>query len=497
MSKLKKLFNKYKKIPIAVRATIWFVVANVLQKGMSIIVTPIFTRMMQPEQYGQFSVYNSWLQIFTILTTLRLNYAVFNKGMSKYKNDRENYVSTMQTITLILTLIVFVIYLIFQKPLNKMIELPTFIMSAMFIELMVTPAISFWTSRKRYEYQYKQVVIRTVGFTIFNALLGIAAVYFSKEKGYARIISCVVANVCFGLPLFIYNRRRATTWFNEEYARFAIGFNLPLLIHYFAQYALDQSDRILIQKLVDTASTGIYSVAYQAGMILKILTTSIFNALIPWQFERLEKKEIKELDNVLFIIYVLVAACILMFVAFAPEVIMILADKKYHEAIYVVPPVTMGLFFFFMYNTIAYVEFFYDQTKFTVYLSVAGALLNIVLNYVCIKAFGYIAAGYTTLFCYMFFWASHYVYVTHCVKKVLSIDKVFNTKRIVALSAGLLAIGIFLIFFYEQMLVRYLIIAVIVTIGFLNRNRIMKIVTDISSAKKTKKSSIKHMDGDA
>ena len=480
-------------MPVAVKATLWFVVANVLQKGMSIIVTPIFTRMMTPDQYGQFSVYNSWLQIFTILTTLRLNYAVFNKGMSKYKTDRENYVSTMQTITLMLTLIVFVIYLVFQKGFNSLIELPTFIMIAMFIELMVSPAISFWSNRKRYEYKYKQVVFRSVGFTVFNALLGIAAVYFSKEKGYARIISCVLANVCFGLPLFIYNRQRATTWFNKEYARFAIGFNLPLLVHYFSQYVLDQSDRILIQKMVSTASAGIYSVAYHAGMILKILTASINNALVPWQYDKLEKKELKELDSVLFVVYVLVAACILIFVAFAPELVMILADEKYHEAMYVVPPVAMGLFFFFMYNTIANVEFFYEQTKFTVYLSVSGALLNILLNYVCIKAFGYIAAGYTTLFCYMFFAASHYIYMTISVRKFLGLDKVFNTKRIIALSAGMLAIGIFLIFFYEQMLVRYLIIAVIVSIAFFNKSRIMKIMSDISRAKKTKKSSTNQM----
>lgn len=57
---------------------------------------------MTTEQYGQFNVYNSWLQIFTIITTLRLNYAVFNKGMSKYKDDRDAYTSTMQSLTFII-----------------------------------------------------------------------------------------------------------------------------------------------------------------------------------------------------------------------------------------------------------------------------------------------------------------------------------------------------------------------------------------------------------
>ena len=94
-----KLLNRYRAIPIAAKASIWFIVCSVLQKCISMITLPVFTRLMSTEQYGQFNVYNSWLQIFTIFVTLRLNYAVFNKGMSKFKEDRDGYTSTMQTIT--------------------------------------------------------------------------------------------------------------------------------------------------------------------------------------------------------------------------------------------------------------------------------------------------------------------------------------------------------------------------------------------------------------
>ena len=141
MKLLNKAINKYQKIPIAARATLWFVFCSTLQKGISLITTPIFTRIMSTEQYGQFTVYNSWLQIITIITTLRLDYAVFNKGMSKYKDDRDTYTSTMQSLTFIITLVVFLIYLIFHNAINKLIELPTFIMVAMFCETAVRGAI--------------------------------------------------------------------------------------------------------------------------------------------------------------------------------------------------------------------------------------------------------------------------------------------------------------------------------------------------------------------
>ena len=61
---VKKLLKKYNDIPIAAKATIWFIFCSVTQKCISLMTTPIFTRIMSTTQYGQFSVYNSWLQIF-------------------------------------------------------------------------------------------------------------------------------------------------------------------------------------------------------------------------------------------------------------------------------------------------------------------------------------------------------------------------------------------------------------------------------------------------
>lgn len=482
---IKNLLKKYNSIPVAAKATLWFMFASVLQKGISVITTPIFTRIMTPEQYGQYSVYNSWLQIFTIITTLRLNWAVFNKGMSKYKNDRDAYTATMQSTTFIITCIVFLIYLIFRKQINELTELPTFIMIGIFAELLVTPAIDFWSLRKRYEYQYKPVVFRTILFSFLNAFLGVIAVFFAEEKGYARIFTCILVNICFGLGLFVYNYLKAKVIFKPEYAKFAIGFNLPLLLHYFSQYVLDQFDRIMIQKMVNVASAGLYSVAYQAGMLLKIVTQSINNALVPWQYDKLEKKQFKELDDVLFIVYMLVGGCALVFSAFAPELMRILADEKYYEAVYIIPPVTLGLFFLFMYTTIANVEFFFDRNKFTVFISMIGAVLNVILNYFGIKLFGYMAAAYTTLFCYIVFAAGHYVYMTRSVKKLLNIDKVFDVKRIILLSSVLLISGLTIMIFYEKMIVRYAIICVCLVIAFKKRKRI---ISALKLVKKEKKS---------
>lgn len=469
-----KLIQKYRDIPVAAKATLWFMICSILQKGISLITTPIFTRIMSTEQYGQFSVYNSWLQIFTIFTTMRLNWAVFNKGMVKYKNDRDGYTSTMQTITCILTTIVLAVYLIFRKQFNALIELPTFIMLSIFAELYLTPAIDFWSVRKRYEYQYKSVVFRTLIMSFLNAGFGVLAVYMSEEKGYARILTCVAVNVLFGIILFVYNLRKGKKLLNIEYAKFAIGFNLPLFLHYISQYILDQFDRIMIQKMVGIAEAGIYSVAYNVGLIMKIVVTSINNAIVPWQYEKLEKKEFKEYDNTFFLIAVLVGACSVLFSATAPEIMKILADEKYYEAVYVVPPVALSMFFTFAYTAFANVEFFYNQNKFTMYVSMLGAGLNILLNYIFISLFGYIAAAYTTLFCYIVFAVVHYVYMNISVKSVIGEVSIFNSKRLFLLMLAVTLCGFAVIVLYDFILVRYAIILLTLIIMAIKRKKIIQ-----------------------
>lgn len=479
-----KLLERYRKIPVAARAALWFMIANVLQKGMSLITTPIFTRLMSREQYGQFSVYNSWLQIFTIFTTLRLNYAVFNKGMSQFREHRADYTSTMQTISFVIAGGMLLLYLPLRRYVNGLTELPTVIMIAMFLELMVTPSVDFWTLQKRYEYRYRQVVLRTVGFTLLNAAAGIGAVLIFPEKGYARILSCIAVNLVFGISLFTYNRRRAGTWFRTEYAQFALGFNLRLLPHYVSQYILDQFDRIMIQKMVGMASAGVYSVAYNAGMIMKIVTAALQSALIPWQYEQMEKKELRRLDDVLFIVYLLTAGVVLGFTAFAPELIRILADEKFYEAVQVIPPVALGLYFFFVYNTIANMEFYYNLTRFTSVISVVGAVLNVVLNDIGIRLFGYVAAAYTTMLCYLFFAGCHYIYTVRAMKALLKEKTVFRTGRLAALSAMVIVVGLGLTLSYPMPLVRYGFILVLLCLAYLRRDLLKATLKSVKAGKK-------------
>ena len=93
------------------------------------------------------------------------------------------------------------------------------------------------------------------------------------------------------------------------------------------------------------------------------------------------------------------AMCCLIMVA--PEVVKILASKPYWEGIVIIPPVVLSNYIIFVYTMYVNVEQYYKKTvRISLYTAVA-AVINLVLNYILIPYFGYVAAAYTTIVSYV------------------------------------------------------------------------------------------------
>ena len=69
---MNKIIQKYKNSNVAIKAALWFTICNLLQKGITMISMPIFTRLLSTEQYGVLTIYNSWYSIISIIVTLNL-----------------------------------------------------------------------------------------------------------------------------------------------------------------------------------------------------------------------------------------------------------------------------------------------------------------------------------------------------------------------------------------------------------------------------------------
>ena len=484
---IKKLQEKYREIPIQAKLALWITICTLVQRGISVITVPIFTRMMDTASYGRVSAYFSWLNILSIIASFRLGAGVYNKGLSKYKDDQEGYCLAMQYTTSIITIFLFVIYIIGHKWINRFTDMSTGITCLMFIQVFFSMSMGFWSVRQQYLFRYKQVACAALIYAILNPVLGLIFVVNTsyENRAVARIASAVLAEVIIGVFFYILNIKNGKGRFKKEYSVFAIKFNLPLIPHYFSEYILNQSDRIMIQKLCSYSAVAFYSVAYNAGMLMTILTSSLNQAITPWLYQSLDKKDFEKIGKILMALSVVILIPMVIFIALAPEAVFILAGKEYSSAAYVIPPVAGSVVFLFLYTNFANIEFYYDYNKFTMYISMIGAILNIVLNFIFIKIFGYIAAGYTTFVSYFVYCIGHYLFMEHIIWKKFK-RHLIDWKKLLGLFAIMLIIMIAMSLLYNTIIIRYGIILIVICCIIIKRKTVVTAINEFLSMRKKK-----------
>lgn len=478
--------KKYNNIPLPVKASLWFLAMGVLQKGIAFISTPIFTRLMNPSEFGEYNVFISWLNIIMIFATLNLFSGVFMRGLIKFSDDREVFTSSIQGLTTTLVIVTFVVYILFRDFWYSVFNMNFYIMIAMFIDILMVATFKIWASKKRVDYKYKNLVKLTLLNTLSITILGVVFVVLADNKVEARIYSLIIVNILTFGYLYFKQAKEGKVFFNKKYWKYALMFNLPLLPHYLSQIVLNQSDRLMINYLVGSSEAGIYSVAYSISMVLLIVNTSILNTLNPWIYKKIEEKKFKDIANTSYVILVVIAGLNLMLIALAPEAIAIMAPPQYQSAIWVIPPIASSVFFIFMYSLFADFEFYFEKTKLIMIASVMGALLNVLLNYLLIPRFGFIAAGYTTLICYIAYVIVHYIFMRLINKRFMDNQRVYDGKIILTISLSFLSLATMFTLVYNLIIIRYLLLLIIAVISFSKREKIIGTFKKIKSAKSNK-----------
>ena len=398
---MNKLIRKFKNASPAAKASMALLFANLVLKGLSLISGPIFTRIMTTEQYGIVSTFLSWQSLLSVIVTLNLSSGVFNNGMLDFKEDRDSFQFSLLVISTISTGIFFVIFCLFRQPFLKLFELPDALVYMMFLYFLFVPAYSFWSGRQRYEYKYKALTVITIGISVISMIIGVIAVVLSPDSSdaIAKVFATEGVNVAVGIFFYIFIIYNSKFKCKISYCKYALKFNIPLIPHYMSMYVLASSDRIMITKMVNSSATAIYSVAYTIASVINIVWQSIEASLSPWIYEKLsinEKEPIRKLTKQIMLFFaVMCIICTL----FAPEIMAILAPSSYRGGIYVIPSVAAGVFFTALYSLYMRVELYYKETGFATVATTVAAILNIILNFIFIRMFGFVAAGYTTMTC--------------------------------------------------------------------------------------------------
>lgn len=439
----------------ALKAGGWYTVSNFLLKAVGFITTPVFTRTLSKAQYGEYTNYNAWLSIVAIIVTLEMSSCVV-RGRYDFEEDFDAFLSSIIAFGSVITLGFYLIVNIFMQYFVQILDMKPVYIHLMFLNVMISPALSIMQAKHRILQKYKSFVFVAVGTTVSSTLISLLCVLNMEDKLFGRIFGMTVPLLVVYFGAYILMMARGRCLYKAEYWKYAFAFCIPLVPHLLSNTILGSSDRIMIKHICGTEDAAIYSVAYSCGMIITILFTSLNQAWEPWLFDRINSKDFDSIRHYskfyLLFFVMLVMGSILV----APELIYIMGGKDYSAAVYAIPPVMTGYGCKFAYTFYVNIEKFEKKTAYISTGTLAAAGLNVVLNLIFIPVFGYIAAAYTTLagfFALVFF---HYII---CKKQKLTAmyDNVFIFVTVVLM----ILTGVLCQILYENMLIRYSVIAVI------------------------------------
>lgn len=472
---MKRLINKIRGIPAGAKSAVVYTSSSVFTRGLAIITVPIFTRLMTTEQIGIVNIFNSWYSLISAFATLSLTSGGFAVAMKEYSDKRDEYESSILSLTSIVAVIIALVYTIAPAFWQKTLGLPNALIVLMLVGFLVAPARDFWLARQRYEYKYKFAGVLSVLSAIVASALSIFVVVSLSSKGVGDTASGrLFANyiIIYGVAavIWVYIMAKGKKTYVKEYWKMSLAISIPLIGYNIAGQILNVSDRMMISHMVNNSAVGIYSTLYTVSSLSLMVWQAINASFVPYLFQNIEKKEhrIKAIANMLMGVY---AAIAVMLTYFAPEIVRILATEEYYEAIYIMPPIAAGVFFTSYANLYSNIAVYFKKTKYVMYPAIVAACINLVLNYVCIKVFGYMAAAYTTLVSYIImaalqaFWSKKV-----CKENNNSIGSIFDNKRMLILAIVTIAASLIAIPLYSNVILRYCVIAAgVVLVCFLTK----------------------------
>ncbi|MBK6984173.1 MAG: polysaccharide biosynthesis protein [Bacteroidetes bacterium] len=192
--------------------------------------------------------------------------------------------------------------------------------------------------------------------------------------------------------------------FDKELWKQMLRYAWPLLILGFAGMINETFDRFILKYLLpeDVAKTqlGIYGACYRIAMFMTIFTTAFKYAAEPFFFNHAKSQDSKKLNAMVMKYYVLF--CLFLFLGTMMNLpwLQKVVSENYRSGLGVVPILLLANLCVGVYWNLSIWFKLTGQTKFGAIITVMGAVITLVINFVGIPKFGYMACAWATLASY-------------------------------------------------------------------------------------------------
>ncbi|MCJ8166424.1 oligosaccharide flippase family protein [Pontibacter sp. E15-1] len=279
------------------------------------------------------------------------------------------------------------------------------------ILLNVVP-IALFSTTINFCSRYYQFAQKPLYISFVSALVGIITMVLNIvtivhfELGYlgwmlSSALSTFISFVLYAIPLYYKHMIRPILRFNRKYIYSQLKVALPTIPHNYSAYLLNSSDRMVMDILgININKLGLYNLAYTFGNYFEFGGNAVGMAVGPLTTNLMAEGNSnaeEKLRNLIFFLQIGFISVSFLVCLWCKELFQLLINNvELQQAYGIAIIIIMGYNYRPMYWAVINRLCYFEKTQHLWKISLVAGILNVVLNFIFIPIYGYMAAAYTT-----------------------------------------------------------------------------------------------------
>lgn len=406
--------------------------STIVARLLNYLLVPLHTRIFAPESYGIVGEMYAYVSLLIVLLTYGMETAFFRFYESG--NPKRDRVYSTSLMSLVFSTSVFLILILFfARPLADVIRYPHnaeyIIWFALIIAFDAVSAIPFARLRAMNRPRvFAAIKIMNIGINVILNLFFLLLCPYMLRQGILSHLIHMIYNPAIGVGyIFIANLISSgvtllilmmvlprTRWvFDSKLWKPMIRYALPLLVFGLAGIINETMDRLLLKYLspAESASAvvGIYTACYKISIMMTIVIQGFKYAAEPFFFAHARENNARQLYADVMKYFVIVCSVIFLVIMLYIDVVKYFVGEKYYPGLTIVPILLLANMFLGIFYNLSIWYKLTDKTRFGAYLSVGGAIITLILNYLLIPKIGFLGSAWATFFCYLSMMVASYL----------------------------------------------------------------------------------------
>jgi O-antigen/teichoic acid export membrane protein len=393
-----------------------YISANFFLKGLTFLTIPVFTRLLSPADYGNISLYSTLTSIFGIIFILGTDGALYRYYFEK-NEDYHSFLGTNMVFLLFVNILFISLLFIFKSYIINLFSLNDNIYDfAIVISFLSVPLVLLLADYQCSLKSKKYSVINIVKYSSITMISIVLILLMSNNLYMGRVYSELLVGIVFFAYSIILLLKFSRFNLKFKYIKYSLLLGIPLLPGTLSQFAMNFFDRLIINQVNGENEVGLYSFAFNIGMVMNTFVMGMNQSWAPLFYDKLKNEKNSEIHSLSPKYVNIIFSTAILLILFSKEIVYILGEKRYHVALNIIPIVMLGYVFIFLYTLYANYAFYYKKVWLITLFTVISGIVSVSLNYILIPKYGYKFASVSALASYLLLFILHYGNVRYILK---------------------------------------------------------------------------------